>query len=164
MKLGMALLAACLAGSAVWGQTVPEVPDEIAYRILFQLLRSRRGGAWDDRAQSLWLEQRGVPVKFFLPLQSTSDRYWKGIEPFEEDLKGIHSRFAGRNDSPEAAAAARPVREKISEQFRLAVRDLEAAVGAEGAPHLRRLIEEIKKETRRAGAPAGPAGGGGHVH
>lgn len=163
MRLAAALIAASLAAAPGWAQLRTEVPDEIAYRILFQLMRPRKEGAWDEKTQALWLEQRGIPLRYFIPLRSASIRYWTAIAPFEADLREIHSRFAGRNDSPEAAAATRPAREKISEQLRLVVRDLETELGAEGTPHLRRLIADIQKETRRAGAPAGQ-GGGGHAH
>lgn len=163
MRLAATLMAASMAAVPGWAQPRPEVPDEIAYRILFQLMRPRKEGAWDEKAQALWLEKRGVPPRYFFFLQSASARYWTAIAPYEADLKEIHSRFTGRNDSPEAVAAARPVREKISEQIRLVLRDLETDLGAEGTPHLRRLIADIQKETRRAGAPAGQ-GGGGHAH
>ncbi len=162
MRLVAAMMAVALAAVPGWAQPRPEVPDEIAYRILFQLMRTRPEGAWDDKTQLLWLEKRGVPLRFFLPLRLAADRYWRAVAPFERDLRDIHSRFAGRNDSPEAVAAARPANEKISEQMKLTVRDLEAALEADGTPHLRRLLEEIRKGTRRAGVPGGQ--GGGHAH
>ncbi len=164
MRLGTIVMAVLFAAAPAWAQPGAEVPDEIAWRILFQLMRPRSQSAWDGRAQALWLERRGVPARFLYPLWKASERYWKSIEPYEEDLRSIHSRFAGRNDSPDAVAAARPAREKIREQLRLALGDLETEFGEEGTPHLRRLFEEIRKDTRRAGARPAGGGGGAHAH
>jgi len=107
-----ALLAAVVlwwSTAPAWAQTEPTPPDEIACRILFQLMRSGRDGAWNAKAQALWLEKHKVPLQFFFTLQKAADAYWGAVAPLEEDLKNIHLRFAGRNNSPEAAAAARPV-------------------------------------------------------
>jgi hypothetical protein len=161
MNYGALVAAAFISLSAVPACAQPDLTpqDEIAWRILFQLMRTRPEGTWNVKAQALWLQNHGVPGQFFFPIQKTADKYWSAVIPFEEDLRNIHVRYAGRNNSTEAAEAARPAREKISEQLRLAVRDLETALGVEGSLHLRRLISEVKQRMRPAGTP-----GGDHIH
>ncbi|MEJ5368792.1 MAG: hypothetical protein WHT08_10765 [Bryobacteraceae bacterium] len=164
MRLATTILALMI--SALWAQAPPveKMPEEPAYRILFQLLRTRVEGAWGVSAQLLWLKSLGVPEQYFTPLRLASDRYWQAVRPYEEDLREVHLRFAGRNDSPEARVAEKPAREKIAEQYRLIRQDLLRDLDAEGVSHLERLILHIRNEGRRAGNIRGGAPEAGHVH
>jgi hypothetical protein len=164
MRIVVAVLAFMIAVPGGRAQPVEQMPEETAYRILFQLMRSWREGAWDAKAQSLWLKNQGVPEQYFHSFWKASERYWRAVQPYEEDLRNIHLRFAGRNDSAEARAAEKPTREKITEQYLLAKQELERELGGGGMAHLERVIARIRAEGRRAGARPvnGPAAG--HAH
>jgi hypothetical protein len=163
MRLAAMILAAVLSAVGAQAQPAEQMPEETAYRILFQLLRTRVEGSWGVSAQLLWLKSLGVPEQYFTPLRLASDRYWQAVRPYEEDLRNIHLRFAGRNDSMEAKAAEKPAREKIAEQYHLIRQDLLRDLDAEGLSHLERLIVHIRKEGHRAGNVRGGAPGAGHV-
>ncbi len=164
MRLAATILAFMIP--ALWAQAPPaeQMPEETAYRILFQLLRARKDGPWNTNAQLLWLKKQGVPEHYFMPLRRASDRYWQAVRPYEEDLREVHMRFAGRNDSPEAKAADQPAREKIAEQYRMIRHDLSRELDSEGWNHLERLILHIRKKGRRAGNVRGGAPEAGHIH
>lgn len=164
MRFAMAVMAATLVVPAVQAQPADQMPEETAYRILFQLMRSRAEGPWNSNTQLLWLKSQGIPEQYFGQLWMAAERYWRAIEPYERDLRSIHERFAGRNDSPEARAAEKPAKEKIAGQYRMAKQDLEGELGSEGMAHLERLIARIRKEGRRAGKAPANGAAAGHAH
>jgi hypothetical protein len=140
-------LSTALAAGA-FAQPKQEVPDEIAYRILFKILRHAPPPHWDHQMKVNWLARYGFEGTEVLPLQGAATRYWEAIKPFEDDLKQIHSRFSGRNDSPEAVAQSKPARDNIAIELQSALRDLSTEIGEPGMQKLNRLIQLLKKEIK----------------
>jgi hypothetical protein len=142
--------------SAAVGAQTPAVPDEVAYTILFQILRTAPPPHWEFQTKCNWLAPYGLSPEEVNELQNSANRFMQRIGPLDEKLKRHHEVFRQRLTSPEAQAGEAAIRQERAQALWTTVGELLGRLPIATRAKLNQKLEEIKSNTRRSEAFTSP--------
>lgn len=126
----------------------PPVPDELAYTVIFHVIRSAPPPHWDHETCQQWLMDRGVERKYAQRLIRVADRYFQVHQQVEAELAAFNGRT--RNSlAPEAQSERNRIEQKRAGAMREAIQSLRLEMDTLRAQQsVSDLLTEVKRSIK----------------
>jgi hypothetical protein len=141
-------IAASIVAAQQDARARSEVPEEIAYRLLFLVIRPSPPPHWNHLTIIQYLANVGFSRKDADVLIRAAERYFLLADPIQAEIKAINDRFKGANQSPEAGAQLRPFYQRLQEVMRIIRVELNGALTPAGQDRLAAHIQTIRSTAR----------------
>jgi hypothetical protein len=122
-----------------------QVPDEIAYTVVFHVIRTGQPPRWDYETRRKWLMDRGLSHYAAQTMIRTADRYFKIHEEIEAELASWNSKVQNSLSSQAADERSR-IEAKRTVALQEAIESIRNELpGPEVSDNIRSLIAQIKQ-------------------
>jgi hypothetical protein len=146
----LALSTICLLGQLAVAQSSSQLPDEIAYSIVFQILRTAPPPHWEVQTKCNWLAPNGLTETDVNELVNAANRYFLRAAPLNEKPKQHHEAFKGRLQSAEARQIEASIQREMTTLLFSVVAELRGQLSPKALAGLDSRIAEIKRNTKQA--------------
>lgn len=126
------------------------VPDDVAWSILFQILRTAPAPHWDFETKCNWLAPAGLSAADVNVLQNGANRYFQRVAPVETRLKQHHQAFKGQLEDRSAIEGEANLQRERNRLLYLTVDEVRSELPAAARERVSAKIEDIKRNTKHA--------------